>query len=90
MSILKMDIFNTDALIQMLEAVQAKGYKIAAAYILEKINTCNKNDDERFKIRKAIFITKKRKSFSTCYQIQHIGFVKISIKKGGNIYELRY
>ena len=36
MSILKMDIFNTDALIQMLEAVQAKGYKIAAAYILEK------------------------------------------------------
>lgn len=44
-----MDIFNTDALIQMLEAVQAKGYKIAAAYILEKINTCNKNDDERFK-----------------------------------------
>lgn len=42
MSILKMDIFNTDALIQMLEAVQAKGYKIAAAYILEKINTCNK------------------------------------------------
>lgn len=49
MSILKMDIFNTDALIQMLEAVQAKGYKIAAADILEKINTCNKNDDERFK-----------------------------------------
>lgn len=49
LSILKMDIFNIDALIQMLASVQARGYKIAAAYILEKINTCNKNDDERFK-----------------------------------------
>ena len=49
LSILKMDIFNIDALIQMLASVQARGYKIAAAYILEKINTCNKNDAERFK-----------------------------------------
>ena len=45
LSMLKMDVLNVDALMQMLEATQAKEYKVAAAYILEKINSYNKEND---------------------------------------------